>query len=186
MYLTYAEAILQSGGSLTEAIKYVDAVRARVGMKGLVECNPDKNLTSDKDALLEEIMRERACELAFRMSRYFDLIRYKRADLFEKKLHGLRMYRMVDGERDETMWWDGDRKNTAIKEDNPASTSLPISSTKSSRLLTMLVSGGPRDSILSITSRHSLSPRSTRTMVLTGTPAGNQLTISFRLIRLYV
>ena len=119
MYLTYAEAILQSGGSLTEAIKYVDAVRARVGMKGLVECNPAKNLTSDKDALLEEIMRERACELAFQMSRYFDLIRYKRADLFEKKLHGLRMYRMVDGQRDETMWWDGDRKNTAITQSNP-------------------------------------------------------------------
>ena len=155
-------------------------------MKGLVRVQPPTRTLLRIKMPLEEIMRERACELAFQMSRYFDLIRYKRADLFEKKLHGLRMYRMVDGERDETMWWDGDRKNTAIKEDNPASTSLPISSTKSSRLLTMLVSGGPRDSILSITSRHSLSPRSTRTMVLTRTPAGNQLTISFRLIRLYV
>lgn len=111
MYLTYAEALVQSGGSLTEALTYIDAVRARVGMKGLAECNPAKNLTSDRDALLQEILRERACELAMQMSRYFDLIRYKRADLFERKLHGLRMYRMVDGQRDETMWWDSDRKN---------------------------------------------------------------------------
>lgn len=119
MYLTYAEALVQSGGSMTEALKYIDAVRARVGMKGLAECNPGKNLTSDRDALLQEILRERACELALQMSRYFDLIRYKRADLFERKLHGLRIYRMVDGKRDETMWWDSDRKNTSIKQGNP-------------------------------------------------------------------
>lgn len=119
MYLTYAEAIIQSGGSCADALKYIDPVRARVGMKGLAECNPDKNLLSDKDALLQEILRERACELALQMSRYFDLIRYKRADIFEKPLHGLRMYRLVDGKRNENMWWDGDRKNTSIKAGDP-------------------------------------------------------------------
>ena len=62
IYLTYAEAIVQTGGSFTDAIGYVDAVRARVGLKGLVECNPDKNLTSNKENLLAEIMRERACD----------------------------------------------------------------------------------------------------------------------------
>ena len=61
IYLTYAEAIVQTRGSFTEAIDYVDAVRARVGLKGLVECNPDKDLTSNKENLLAEIMRERAC-----------------------------------------------------------------------------------------------------------------------------
>ena len=35
--------------------KYVDAVRARVGLKGLAECNPTKNLTSNKANLFEEI-----------------------------------------------------------------------------------------------------------------------------------
>ena len=100
IYLTYAEAIVQTKGSFTEAIDYVDAVRARVGLKGLVECNPDKDLTSNKENLLAEIMRERACELAFQNERYFDLIRYKRADLLERPLHGLRIYRLVKNGND--------------------------------------------------------------------------------------
>ena len=110
IYLTYAEAIVQSGGSFAEAIDYVDAVRARVGLKGLEECNPGKNLTSNKENLLEEIMRERACDLAFQNERYFDMIRYKRADLFERPLHGLRIYRLVkDGngwKREESQWYN--------------------------------------------------------------------------------
>lgn len=110
IYLTYAEAIVQSGGNFAEAIDYVDAVRARVGLKGLVECNPDKNLTGNKENLLEEIMRERACDLAFQNERYFDMIRYKRADLFERPLHGLRIYRLVkDGngwKREESQWYN--------------------------------------------------------------------------------
>lgn len=115
MYLNYAEALVQADGNLTEAIKYVDAVRARVGMKGLVECNPGKNLTTDKEALLEEILRERACELDLQDSRYFDMIRYKRADLFERPLHGLRIYRMKQNaegvwERSETQWYNSDRR----------------------------------------------------------------------------
>ena len=109
MYLTYAEAIIQSGGSCTEALPYIDAVRARVGLKGLAECNPDKNLTSNKDNLLQEILRERACEFSFQTTRYFDMIRYKRADLFERPLHGLRIYRIVDGKRSENQWYAGDR-----------------------------------------------------------------------------
>lgn len=113
-YLGYAEAIVQTGGSFAEAIKYVDMVRARVGLKGLVECNPDKNLLSDKDALLEEILRERACELDFNDSRYFDLIRYKRADLFEKTLHRLLIYRLdKDGKQIEKQWYNGDRTSAA-------------------------------------------------------------------------
>ena len=110
IYLLYAEALLQADNNATEAIKYVDAVRARVGLKGLVECNPDKNLTSNKQALLDEIMRERACDLGFQLERYFDMIRYKRADLFERPLHGLRIYRLVkDGDnwkREESQWYN--------------------------------------------------------------------------------
>ncbi|MBQ8521704.1 MAG: RagB/SusD family nutrient uptake outer membrane protein [Bacteroides sp.] len=122
IYLTYAEALLQTGNS-TEAIKYVDAVRARVGLKGLVECNPDKNLTSNKENLLAEIMRERACDLAFQNERYFDMIRYKRADLFERPLHGLRIYRLVKNggswERSETQWYNASfNKNLAETDPN--------------------------------------------------------------------
>lgn len=95
IYLGYAEALAQTG-DLPTAIKYIDAVRARVGLGGLEECNPGKNLTTDKDALIKEILRERACEFAFQDSRYFDMIRYKlRAD-FEKTLHRLVIHRLVE------------------------------------------------------------------------------------------
>lgn len=113
MYLNYAEAILQSGGAAADAIKYVDAVRARVGLCSIAEAVPA--VLSSKEALLQEILRERACEGAFEMTRYWDMIRYKRADLFERKLHGLRIYRMVrDNDSapwrragaDEATWWN--------------------------------------------------------------------------------
>lgn len=116
LYLVYAEALLQSDDNNTEALKYVDAVRARVGLKGLAASNPSKNLTSNKANLLEEILRERACELGFEDTRYFDMIRYKRTDLFKKELHGLRIYRLVKNtttgvwERSATQWYNGDRK----------------------------------------------------------------------------
>lgn len=106
MYLIYAEAIAQSGGSLKDACDQVDIVRARVGLKGLVKSNPTENLTSDKDAFIEELLRERACELGLEDARFFDLIRYKRADIFSKQLHGLRMYRLdAKGNRVLTVWY---------------------------------------------------------------------------------
>lgn len=123
IYLTYAEALLQADNNATEAIKYVDAVRARVGLKGLVECNPGMNLTSNKQALLDEILRERACDLAFQMERYFDMTRYKRADLFERTLHGLRIYRLVKDKNDnwvrEESQWYNKSFNKKLKEDDP-------------------------------------------------------------------
>jgi len=124
MYLNYAEAILMDGGSNEDAIKYVDEVRARVGLKGLVECNPDKNLLSDDNALLQEILRERACEGALDMVRYFDMIRYKRVDLFERTLHSLLIHRLVKNdsgawEYSEDKWWDGQQNNTSIKQGDP-------------------------------------------------------------------
>ena len=95
LFLTYAEALLQADNNFTDALYWVNEVRKRVGLGKLEDCLPNKNLTSDKDALLEEILRERACELGMEDSRYFDLIRYKRADRFEKKLHDLELTRMI-------------------------------------------------------------------------------------------
>ncbi len=97
IHLIYAEAWLKAKNNLTEAIKQVDIVRDRVGLGGLVESNPNKNLTANTDALLEEILRERACELGLEDVRLFDMIRYKRADLFKKQLHGLKIYRNDGG-----------------------------------------------------------------------------------------
>lgn len=97
MYLIYAEALLKSKNDLTGAIEQVNKVRVRVGLGDLAACNPDKNLTTDADALLEEILRERACELGLEDVRLFDMTRYKREDLFRKQLHGLKIYRNDGG-----------------------------------------------------------------------------------------
>lgn len=95
MYLIYAEALTQTG-NIDLAVQQVDKVRNRVGLRGLKECQP--NATSSKDNMIEAILNERACELGFEDTRFFDLIRYRRKDLFEKKLHGLRIYRQKDGQ----------------------------------------------------------------------------------------
>ena len=115
LHLIYAEALCQSSrGSMDKAIAQVDIVRARVGMKGLAECNPDKNLQSNKDAFIEELLRERACELGMEDARFFDLIRYKRADVFEKQLHGLFIYRLDDnGVRRDLPWRGNDEGKMA-------------------------------------------------------------------------
>jgi hypothetical protein len=49
----------------------------------------------DKDDVIEEILRERACELGMSNNRYYDMIRYKRGDWITKKLHGLLTYRLI-------------------------------------------------------------------------------------------
>ena len=94
MYLIYAEALAETG-NLTGAIEQVDIVRKRVGLGGLAEKNPELNLTSDKDALINEILRERNCEIGAECAdRLYDMIRRKRQDLFTKPLHEIRVYRL--------------------------------------------------------------------------------------------
>ena len=95
MYLIYGEALAQTG-NYDDAIKQVDMVRARVGLQGLKASQPGKNF-NDKDVLVDAILNERACELGFEDTRFFDLIRYRRADLFKKTLHGLRIIRQKNG-----------------------------------------------------------------------------------------
>ncbi len=105
MYLIYAEALAQTG-NYDKAVEEVDVVRKRVGLKGLKESEPGKNF-SDKNTLIEAILRERACELGLEDTRLFDMIRYKRKDLFMKPLHGLRISRLDDnGQVLEASWSD--------------------------------------------------------------------------------
>ena len=99
MLLMYAECLAQCG-QLTEALKYVDQVRARVGMSGLkVGISKSKAAVKpnmdNKDDVIEEILRERACELGMSNNRYYDMIRYKRGDWITKRLHGLLTYRLI-------------------------------------------------------------------------------------------
>ena len=111
MYLIYAEALLKSKNDLPGAIEQVNKVRARVGLGDLAVCNPGKNLTPDADALLEEILRARACELGLEDVRLFDMTRYKREDLFRKQLHGLKIYRNDGGGNTP---WSGSTGNSSI------------------------------------------------------------------------
>lgn len=83
IYLSYAE-ILNELGEESAAYPYINAVRNRVQMP---DVNQNGNL--GKEALREEILNERARELMYEDVRWYDIIRWKRADIFQKRLHGL-------------------------------------------------------------------------------------------------
>ena len=96
MYLIRAEAKAETG-NLQGALADVNIVRARVGLKKIEEMNPGLNLGSDKDKLIDEILRERNCEIGSECGdRTYDMIRRKRQDLFTKPLHEIKIYRLDD------------------------------------------------------------------------------------------
>lgn len=119
MILMYAECLAETG-DLPGAIAQVDLVRARVGLKGLKTSNASKNLDSNKDNLIEEILRERACELGLTNARYIDMIRRKRTDWMTKRLHGLASFRMIKNAQNKWVRrnapWFGDDKNGGMQE----------------------------------------------------------------------
>lgn len=92
IYLSQAEAMNELGRARVvdelgmDAFDYVNVVRRRVGLGDL-----DKSMSQEE--LREAILRERACEFWSEEVRFFDLIRWKRADIFSKRLHGLRVYK---------------------------------------------------------------------------------------------
>ena len=109
MYLIYAEALAETG-DLSGALDQLHVVRSRVGLGRLEVMNPELNLTSDKDALINEILRERNCEIGAECGdRLYDMVRRKRQDLFTKTLHEIRVYRLdANGNRMEggDLRWD--------------------------------------------------------------------------------
>lgn len=120
MILMYAECLAESD-RLTDAITQIDKIRERVGMKSINSTyNKDKNLTANKDNLIEEILRERACELGMTNARYIDMVRRKRTDWMVKPLHGMATYRMIKNA--ENKWvrrnspWFGDDKDAGMEE----------------------------------------------------------------------
>ena len=100
MYLIRAEAKAETG-DLAGALDDLDVVRSRVGLGRIEKMNPGLNLTSNKDNLIDEILRERNCEIGAECGdRLYDMIRRKRQDLFTKPLHEIRIYRLdADGNR---------------------------------------------------------------------------------------
>jgi len=72
--LMYAEAIVQSGGNVSDAVKYVDRVRARVNLPALAVNHP--TAISSKDAFLKRLQMERVLELATEGHRWADIKRW--------------------------------------------------------------------------------------------------------------
>jgi hypothetical protein len=83
LYLLYAEAINEATGNTQEACSYLNKIRARAGVPTVQDAwtrystNPLKYTT--KAGLREIIKRERAIEMAFEGSRFWDLRRWKDA-----------------------------------------------------------------------------------------------------------
>lgn len=96
MYLIYAEALAEVGRN-REAIEQVNIVRRRVGLGDIEVRNPGLNLMSNKDNLIKEILRERACELGLECeTRFHDMNRRLLIDDFKKHLRGMHIYRLND------------------------------------------------------------------------------------------
>lgn len=95
LYLMYAEVLNEVKAMPdAEVYEYIDLVRARTGLKGVVESwqdhslNPDK--PSTKEGMREIIRRERLNELAFEGSRFWDLRRWKLAEEYmNRPIRGL-------------------------------------------------------------------------------------------------
>lgn len=81
LYLMYAEALNEAEPASSTAITYLDKIRTRAGLKGVVESwntyskNPSKYST--QDGLRSIIQRERLIELSFEGHRFWDLRRWK-------------------------------------------------------------------------------------------------------------
>ena len=107
IYLAYAEALNETGRS-AEAYEWLNKTRRRVGLPDMTpalvsrlhagEALPsyaECSLQGDP-VLREEILDERAREFCFEEVRWFDVIRWKREDIFKKTLYGITM-RVVSG-----------------------------------------------------------------------------------------
>jgi len=98
LYLLYSEALNETLDAPTaEVYEYIDLVRARTGLNGVVKSWNDAGATADirskplsKEGMRSIIRRERLNELAFEGPRFWDLRRWKLAsDYMNKPIRGL-------------------------------------------------------------------------------------------------
>lgn len=84
LYLLYAEALNEYSGPSSDVYHYIDLVRARAGLKGVVDTWTSSFSTKQTKhtttlGLREIIQQERAIELVFEAQRFWDLRRWKLA-----------------------------------------------------------------------------------------------------------
>lgn len=85
--LSYAEALNEAnGGPTAEAYAAINRVRNRVGLSNLSGLNQAQ--------FREAVLTERALEFGFEEVRWYDLVRWKREDVFRKSLHGVNTRRV--------------------------------------------------------------------------------------------
>jgi hypothetical protein len=89
IYLNYAEAKFELGDE-AKCREYINKVRARVGM-------PDIPGTLTGEALRQRLYNERRIELAFENHRFFDIRRWKIADVVENRpIYGMDVFKNVN------------------------------------------------------------------------------------------
>jgi starch-binding outer membrane protein, SusD/RagB family len=92
LYLMYAEALNESAGPSQEAYQYIDSVRARAGLKGVVESwtkysnNAAKHTT--KEGLRSIIQQETQIEFMFEGNNYWNARRWMRLDILNRPVTG--------------------------------------------------------------------------------------------------
>lgn len=85
IYLMYAEALNELSGPSQEVYEYLDRIRVRAGLEGVVESWANyaapsyRSKPSTKEGLRDIIQQERLIELANEGHRYWDIRRWKRA-----------------------------------------------------------------------------------------------------------
>lgn len=95
LYLMYAEALNEwKAAPDAEVYEYIDLVRARTGLEGVVDSwanfSTDPQKPSTKEGMRDIIRRERLNELAFEGARFWDLRRWKLAEEYmNKPIRGL-------------------------------------------------------------------------------------------------
>lgn len=91
LYLMYAECLNEAyGPNHNEIYESIGKVRARAGIANIPRI-------SSKEELRERILKERAVELALEDSRYYDLRRWKREDIFQTKIWAVEITDKNDG-----------------------------------------------------------------------------------------
>ncbi|GAB3588827.1 RagB/SusD family nutrient uptake outer membrane protein [Hymenobacter daeguensis] len=75
VYLAYAEAVNEQTGPSQDALDKLNRVRTRAGLAALTTASPQ---AASKQALRNEIDRQRRLEMAFEGERWWDLVRYAR------------------------------------------------------------------------------------------------------------
>ncbi len=100
LYLLYAEALNEvKSAPDNEVYHYIDLVRERTGLDGVVESwqtyavDAKKSLPTTKVGMREIIHRERMNELAFEGARFWDLRRWKRAEEYlNRPIYGMNVH----------------------------------------------------------------------------------------------